>query len=138
MEVVHFGREVEASHQQLGELRDRPVVRGDARIRAGSVEEAAEHVQRPFDSDVVRGAQRASFQREQAAVRRDEREVRLRRAAVDREQGGSAHTCASLAARSSPASSFAVSHCPISGCASSALRTSAGSPESAASTASRS
>ena len=138
VEVLDLRRKVEPGDQQLAELGHGPVVGRQAGLGRSALEQLGEHVQRALEPEVVRRAQRPSFECEERAVGGDEREVGLRRAAVHGEERGAAHTRASLAARRSSISSLAMSHWPISGCASSALRASAGSPERAARTASRS
>ena len=59
--------------------------------RGRLVEEALEHLEAAVDAEVVRRAERAAHEREHAAVRADEREMRLRVAAVDGEDDRSAH-----------------------------------------------
>ena len=82
--VVH-AREQERAHRG-GRVRHR-----DARTPAGIPEQPVEHPQAPVAAEVVRRALGAANEGEQLAVGAEEREVRLRVAAVDREDEGAAH-----------------------------------------------
>ena len=133
-ERLLLDREVDAGHQQLGG-RDRQL---ELARRLG--EQRPEHRDPALEPEVVRRAARAAHEREQAAFGADEREVRLRVAAVDGQDHGLRLTEAQVrpAARRRTSSSSASSYWPISGWVSSALRATTRSPVSAASTARRS
>ncbi len=139
-------REVDARHQQRGHLRHAAVRRRKARVPKRALEQAVENGEATFDAEMMRGAERSAHEGEDGAVRLHEREVRLRVAAVDGEDGG-AHNrlsawncgrCSAPASRSLWTSSSESAYWPINGCVSSALRATAGSPLTAALAASRS
>ena len=128
-------RQVEPGQQQVAD-RGAPVAgepRAGARVRV----QLLEHRDRAVEPDVVGRADAAAHEREHLAVLAQQRQVGLRVAAVDGEHEPPAHRTGSPASSRST-SSPAISSWPISGWASSALRTSSGLPDSAARTASRS
>ena len=97
-----------------------------ARARASRVQ-LLEQLERAVEPEVVRRAAAAADEREHRAVVAHQREVGLRVAAVDGEHEPPAHRTGSPASSRST-SSPAISSWPISGWASSALRTSSGLP----------
>ena len=99
--------------------------------------EPAEQPHAAVEAEVVRRAVAAAHEREHRAVLAQQRQVGLGVAAVDGEDEAAAHGTGSPASRRST-SSPAISSWPISGCASSAVRTSSALPDSAARTARRS
>src|SRR5581483_4265631 len=111
----------EQEHRQIGAI-------------AHLVDEAGEDVQAALEAKVVGRALRPAHRADHLAVLTDEDDVRLRVAAVDGEDGP--QRTASSAIRSSRPSTS--SSCPISGCASSALRMSVASRVTAARAVSRS
>src|SRR5205823_2277542 len=136
-EPCFFGRGVHTGEHQRRCVEQRP-------IAADVVEQLLQDVEAALVAETVRRAPRASNVGEQHAVLARERQLGLRVAAVDTEHGSHACSLAKRGRWGAPASSkrsassLIVSHWPTSGCASSAERTSPGSPESAARTASRS
>ena len=104
----------------------RPAAGRQAGRRHRLREQVLEHAQAAVEPDVVRRAQRPARQRQERAVGAHERKVGLRVAAVDGEDDGALTAAPASAAvtsvRSSSSSARRCSHCPISGCASSALR----------------
>src|SRR6266545_1486407 len=141
-----FRRKVDACHQERGHLRHAAVPCRKARVPKRALEQAVENGEATFDAEMMRGAERPAHEREDGAVRLDEREIRLRVAAVDGEDGDAHRVvsawnwgrCSAPASRSLSTSSSESAYWPIKGCVSSALRATAGSPLTAALAASRS
>src|SRR5262245_14326023 len=137
-ELLLVGPEVHARHEERGHLGEGRVVLRETGLAQRVLEEFVEHVEASVHSQVLRSTARPATKHQRAPVGRDEREVGLRVAAVDREDDAVAHATTSLVARSRSSSSPASSSCAISGCASSALRATSGSRVSAARAARRS
>ena len=126
-------RQVEPGQQQVPDFG----AVGQPALRERVSEEPAEQRHAAVEPDVMWRAEAAAHERQQPAVLAQQRQVGLGVAAVDGEDHAPAHRTGSPC-RSRSTSSPAISSCPISGCASSALRTSSGLPDSAARTARRS
>ena len=91
VEAVLLLGEVEPREHEACGPRDRAVGAGEPGHPDGLGEQAVQQRHGAVEPDVVRRAERPADEREQRAVRPDEREVGLRVAAVDREGQRIAH-----------------------------------------------
>ena len=82
LQLELLGGEVDAGEQELPDRRDGRPVPDETGLLDRLVEELLEQAEAAVDADVVRRAQRAACERAHVAIRPDEREVRLRVAAV--------------------------------------------------------
>ena len=91
LQLELLGGEVDAREQELPDLCHRPVRPLQAGLLDRFVEELLEHAEAAADAEVMRRAEWAAHERAHVAVRGDERQVRLRVAAVDGEDDRSGH-----------------------------------------------
>ena len=144
---IFFRGKIDSGHQQGRDLRNPTGVVTELCFAHRLFQESLHHGKRSVDAEVLRRAQPAPNERKHGAVAVDERDVRLGVAAVDGENGDSAHLpisawncgrCAAPASSKRSTRSSASGCWPISGWVSKALRATAGSPLTAACAASRS